>query len=234
MYGLQSSHKFNLIRLSLHCMNSYTHTSPQPYRQIRAEYGDDWVVVYQAYNEEIASTAVAAGTFVCPPFKMSRMTWIKPSFLWMMYRSGWGRKDAGQACVLAIRMRRSGFEQALRMAQLSHYDPAVHTGQSKEEWLRESSSNNSSVVIQWDPERDCHGRALDWRSIQIGLRGEAVELFVREWIIRIDNITPFCSDLKALVDHGCEEEAYSKMPKERSMILSNNVAKHIGATQPLD
>ncbi|MDI8083747.1 DUF4291 domain-containing protein [Salmonella enterica subsp. enterica serovar Kentucky] len=24
------------------------------------------------------------------------MTWIKPSFLWMMYRSHWGTKDPGQ------------------------------------------------------------------------------------------------------------------------------------------
>ncbi|WP_141653813.1 DUF4291 family protein, partial [Erwinia billingiae] len=33
------------------------------------------------------------GTFASPPFSMTRMTWIKPSFLWMMYRSGWGMKD---------------------------------------------------------------------------------------------------------------------------------------------
>ncbi|WP_422570328.1 DUF4291 family protein, partial [Erwinia billingiae] len=29
------------------------------------------------------------------------MTWIKPSFLWMMYRSGWGMKDPGQKRILA-------------------------------------------------------------------------------------------------------------------------------------
>src|SRR4051812_17137799 len=36
----------------------------------------------------MAEPALSAGTFV-PPFKAGRMTWIKPSFLWMMYRSGW-------------------------------------------------------------------------------------------------------------------------------------------------
>ncbi|WP_458785448.1 DUF4291 family protein [Vallitalea sediminicola] len=25
-------------------------------------------------------------------FKLNRMTWVKPSFLWMMYRSGWAKK----------------------------------------------------------------------------------------------------------------------------------------------
>jgi hypothetical protein len=27
-----------------------------------------------------------------PPFKVDRMTWVKPSFLWMTYRSGWATK----------------------------------------------------------------------------------------------------------------------------------------------
>ncbi|WP_433633083.1 DUF4291 family protein [Nocardia sp. CA-120079] len=62
-----------------------------PTRQIRASYDDSTVAVYQAYSPQIAEPAVAAGTFVSP-FKRERMTWIKPSFLWMMYRCGWGRK----------------------------------------------------------------------------------------------------------------------------------------------
>jgi hypothetical protein len=39
---------------------------------------------------------LANGTFVSPPFKRDRMTWIKPSFLRMMYRAGSGFKDEGQ------------------------------------------------------------------------------------------------------------------------------------------
>jgi len=60
---------------------------------VRALYDEDTITVYQAYNKTIAKHAVASQTFVCPPFKKERMTWIKPSFLWMMYRSGWGTKD---------------------------------------------------------------------------------------------------------------------------------------------
>ena len=48
--------------------------------------------MYQAYNDEIAEAALEAGTFVAP-FKRGRMIWLKPSFRWMLYRSGWGRKD---------------------------------------------------------------------------------------------------------------------------------------------
>ena len=50
------------------------------------------------------------------------MTWIKPSFLWMMHRSGWATKP-GQERVLAIEITRAGFEWALSHAALSHYDP---------------------------------------------------------------------------------------------------------------
>jgi len=62
-----------------------------PERQIRAVFDEQTIRVYQAYGDAIADPALKAGTFV-PPFSMTRMSWIKPSFLWMMYRSGWGTK----------------------------------------------------------------------------------------------------------------------------------------------
>ena len=46
------------------------------------------------------------------------MTWIKPSFLWMMYRCGWGLKE-GQETVLAVEITREGFEWALRACRWS-------------------------------------------------------------------------------------------------------------------
>ena len=60
-------------------------------KEIRAVYTENTIRVYQAYNEVIAKEAVKIGTFG-PGFKLDRMTWIKPSFLWMMYRCGWGQK----------------------------------------------------------------------------------------------------------------------------------------------
>lgn len=55
-------------------------------KEIRAFYTKDTIRVYQAYNKIIASEAVQKGTFG-DSFKRERMSWIKPSFLWMMYRS---------------------------------------------------------------------------------------------------------------------------------------------------
>ena len=103
-----------------------------PQKQIRAHYDVHTIRVYQAYPDVIADSALAHGTFVSPPFKLERMTWIKPSFLWMMYRSGWGLKDAGQNRILAIDISHEGFAWALANSCPSHPEP----GQGKEEWER--------------------------------------------------------------------------------------------------
>lgn len=60
--------------------------SKTPPYQIRADYDKDSIVVYQAYREAIGKPAIENNAFK-PPFSFNRMTWIKPSFLWMMERS---------------------------------------------------------------------------------------------------------------------------------------------------
>ncbi|MFI0462895.1 DUF4291 family protein [Saccharopolyspora sp. 5N102] len=60
-------------------------------RQIRGDYDARTIVVYQAYSPAVADPALRPNRFV-PPFSFNRMTWIKPSFLWLMRRSGWAQK----------------------------------------------------------------------------------------------------------------------------------------------
>jgi hypothetical protein len=154
-----------------------------PQHQIRALYDDETITVYQAYPASIAEPAVRAGRFV-PPFKRDRMTWIKPSFFWMMYRSGWATKQ-DQEHVLAVRITRAGFEWALANACLSHYDPSVHPDQKT--WSRQLKT--SPVRIQWDPERSPALSPLPYRSLQVGLSGVAVDRYVDEWIVGITDVT---------------------------------------------
>ena len=152
---------------------------------IRALYDDATIRVYQAYRPEIAERALAAGRFV-PPFSMNRMTWIKPSFNWMMYRSGFAAKP-GQEFVLGIDITHEGFRWALANAALSRFIPGVYA--SQEEWKAEIA--RQPVRIQWDPERDWRLHPVkDTRAIQIGLSGEAVVRYVRDWIVRIEDVTP--------------------------------------------
>jgi hypothetical protein len=62
---------------------------PRNGRHIVAQFDDAGVVVYQAYRPEIGHFAATHGYFGGESFSLSRMSWIKPNFLWMMYRSGW-------------------------------------------------------------------------------------------------------------------------------------------------
>ncbi|MDC4308044.1 DUF4291 domain-containing protein, partial [Acinetobacter baumannii] len=56
---------------------------------IRAYQTKSTIRVYQAFSSELADLAIINNSFKDNPFfKTTRMTWIKPSFLWMMYRSG--------------------------------------------------------------------------------------------------------------------------------------------------
>ncbi|RFB82132.1 hypothetical protein B5K08_30965 [Rhizobium leguminosarum bv. trifolii] len=181
-----------------------------PEHQIRAVYNEQTIRVYQAYSDQIADAALRQGAFVSPPFKIDRMTWIKPSFLWMMYRAGWGLKDAGQARILAIDISREGFEWALRHSCLSHPDESM----SKDEWLRVKEA--TPVRIQWDPDRDLQLQPQTHRAIQIGLSKQAVELYVQQWIERITDITSDAHDIHALVIQGKFEAAQKKLPVERA------------------
>jgi hypothetical protein len=164
---------------------------------IRAAFSTETVRVYQAYRPEIAQAALQAGTFV-PPFSMGRMTWIKPSFNWMMYRCGFASK-AGQEVVLGIDITRAGFEWALEHAALSHYEPSIHV--SHAEW--QSFLAEAPVRVQWDPERDWRLNTLkDIRAIQIGLAGEAVTRYVNEWIVRLQDVTSVAHRVAVAVNGG--------------------------------
>jgi len=187
-------------------------------RQIRAVYDDHTITVYQAFNEGIAKSAIRYQTFVSPPFKMDRMTWIKPSFLWMMYRSGWATKP-NQEHILAIKISREGFEWALQNACLSHFDPDVH--ESEEAWKEQLQ--NSPVRIQWDPERDIHMNKLDYRAIQMGLSGVAVNKYAKEWIREIKDVTDTSNSTYQLLQENRLQQAVSLLPNELIYPIQDNL-----------
>ncbi|MBM7789140.1 DUF4291 domain-containing protein [Tenggerimyces flavus] len=188
---------------------------------MRAVFDQSTITVYQAYSPAIAAPAVAAKTFVAP-FKLERMTWIKPSFLWMMYRSGWGAKG-GQERILSIRITRAGFEEALSLACLSHFDPDVYA--DYETWVERKLT--SPVRVQWDPERSTALQPLPWRSLQVGLGGVAARRYVNDWVTDITDITDITEhahDLRHLA-----RQASDLLPPEMPYPLPPNIATNIGA-----
>ena len=194
-----------------------------PNRQIRAGYDDTTITVYQAYSPAIAGPAAASGRFGAG-FKRERMTWIKPSFRWMMYRCGWGEKP-GQERVLAIRISREGFEWALAHSAFAHFDADLHA--DHEVWR---ASLAEPVRVQWDPERDLRFNPLGHRSIQIGLGGASVAKYCDEWIAGIDDVTDLARQVHGeLTEHG-PEAAANLLPAERAYPVPDAVAERIGMT----
>jgi len=154
-------------------------------RVLLAAFDDESVVVYQAYRPAIADWALEHGRFG-GEFSLTRMSWVKPGFLWMMYRSGWATKE-GQERVLAVRIAREGFDRILSEAVASSFDRQVHA--SREDW--QLAVSRSNVRLQWDPDHDPHGNPLERRAIQLGLRGLVLERYAHEWIRGIEDVTPF-------------------------------------------
>ena len=191
--------------------------------EIRADYDSDTLIVYQAYNEGIAKAALAAQQFV-PPFSYNRMTWIKPSFLWMMERNGWGSKP-NQEYTLAIRIKREAFEHALSLAVLSSASKRLYA--SVEEWREKM--NVSPIRVQWDPERDLRSAKLDYRSVQIGISRDLCEAYATEWITEIRDYSPLVAQIQELRRAEKWEAARELLPIERPYPLPESVAKVIGA-----
>ncbi|RFM25560.1 DUF4291 domain-containing protein [Deminuibacter soli] len=189
---------------------------------IRALFDKHTITVYQAYNKNIAQLAVNSQTFVSPPFKKERMTWIKPSFLWMMYRSGWATKE-NQEHILAIKIKRAGFEWALANACLSHFDSKLYS--SYEEW--KNLLSRLPVRVQWDPERDLKFNSLNYRTIQIGLSGIAVDLYITNWITEITDISDLCIKTKQVLIDGKISQAMDMLPKEETYPLPDTIADKI-------
>ena len=168
-------------------------TWPSEGRHILAHYDADSIVVYQAYRPSIGHYAVKHGAFG-GEFSYSRMSWIKPNFLWMMYRSGWGTKE-GQEITLGLRLRRHFFDSILAQAVASSRNQSDQA--SQEEW--QASLASSNVRLQWDPDHDPHGNALARRAIQLGLRGPVLEDFGKRELIEVIDMTEFVSEQRALL-----------------------------------
>ena len=151
-----------------------------------AQFDDETVVVYQAYRPEIGHFAAKHGYFG-GAFSLGRMSWIKPNFLWMMYRCGWASKD-GQEVVLAVTIERRAFDEILAAAVPSSYGQ-VDRFASTAEWS--NAVKTSDVRLQWDPDHGPSGAPLERRAIQLGLRGDVLARYARPWIRSIEDISDF-------------------------------------------
>lgn len=153
------------------------------------EWDEEGVYVYQAFRDEIADWALEHQQFGGDAWKPVRMTWIKPSFAWMLYRSGYGMKP-GQTRVLKIKLSHE------TLATLLSGCKCVNTNRATK---KKSSLLDDGRIgrVQWDPERDLYEAEADGReprrmmrrrAIQIGLPGRLSEYYAKN-ILSIEDVT---------------------------------------------
>ncbi|BAV05610.1 protein of unknown function [Filimonas lacunae] len=154
------------------------------------------IVVYQAYNSSIANYAVAHQQLGGNSFSYNRMSWIKPNFLWMMYRCGWAEKE-NQERVLALWLSKKHLELILEQAVFSTFGNGRY--ESHEAWKQALATKE--VRLQWDPDHDPYGQKLNRRAIQLGLKGDILESFGKEMVSKIEDITDFVKAQKQYVNN---------------------------------
>ena len=72
--------------------------------------------------------------------------------------------------MLAVRLKRSSFDEILRRAVHSTFVPEVY--ESESEW--KAAVGRSDVRLQWDPDHNPSGAPVERWAIQLGLRGEVL------------------------------------------------------------
>lgn len=195
------------------CVKEEVQTNVHTNRAIRAFQQPGTVRVYQAFGDEIAASINASGgKDFGPKFSMKRMSWVKPSFLWMMYRSGYATKP-GQEHVFAIDIKEEAFRYMLEHSVLSD-----NMARAKK------ISGYDDIRCQWDPERSIRGGALNIRSVQLGLRGKALKMYIEEWIVNVEEITPLVTEMRDLLKE--KKDISHLLPKETPYEMSQ-AAKEI-------
>lgn len=159
---------------------------PEEGQHVLAHHDADTIIVYQAYRPSTATYAIRHGQLGGPDFSFNRMSWIKPNFLWMMYRSGWGTKE-GQEGVLGLRLRRRFFDSLLAAAVPSTFDSQAYA--SPQDW--QAAVGASNVRRQWDPDHAPSGAKLARRAIQLGLRGEVLRAMATDELLEVIDMSSF-------------------------------------------
>ncbi len=192
-------------------------------RQILAAYDSEGIFVYQAFKPSIVEEALRKGTFG-KGFNLDRMTWIKPSFGWMLYRSGYGSKHR-QESIVKIKLSHEGFQEILEQAVPTSFNRYIY--ESEREW--KISLKHSKVRYQWDPDRDLSLRRLENRALQLGIRGRVVYNYVNTWILQIEEVTKLAHDIRDTVKNKLPD--MPKVPEERVYQVSEEIQKTLGIRQ---
>ncbi|WP_372370743.1 DUF4291 family protein [Candidatus Uabimicrobium sp. HlEnr_7] len=184
-------------------------------QKIIALYDKSSVCVYQAFGKEIAEEAMKK-QFLGERFFLDRLSWIKPSFAWMLYRSAYASKP-GQERILRIFISHTHFYQMLAQAIPTTQNNNLFS--SGKEWRKKLQQ--SDVRYQWDPDRNGRLDKISRKAIQLGLEGETLRNYARKWILRIEDVTHIAKKVE------CTPEYLNFWPDEREYSVDSLITRNL-------
>lgn len=192
-------------------------------KSIYATYSDQHVTVYQAFGTKIADEILLNGKFG-DSFSLSRVSWIKTSFLWMMHRSDWATKR-DQERIFSIQISKEGFDHILSQAVLTKFRSKIHG--TSNDWKKQL--NETSVLCQMDPDRDIYGNDLQRKAVQLGLKNEILVSYVDEYIVGFTEITTEVKNYKMMILNNNFD--VNLLPVETKYSVNDTVAMRLGLSK---
>lgn len=195
-------------------------------KEIYACYDNKYIRLYMACSKEVAEEADKLGKFG-EMYNKNKMTWVNPSFLWIMERSHWGRKK-NQERILAVDLLREGFDGLLEQAVLTSNESCVY--KTAEEW--EKAYEEADVYCQWDADKNVYGSSIDKMALQIGIKGRALNSFLDNYIVDLFDITPYVNKWKKKLDNYSLNE--ENLPKEKLYLVTDKIKAKLGVIEEED
>lgn len=186
---------------------------PKRGKHILAQYDEEGIWVYQAFNRDIARYAVEHQKFHgCPHYNPARMSWIKTNFLWMMYRCGWGTKDRNQTHTLALKLKRNFFDALLLAARTK------------------GGGTDGIVRLQWDPDHTPTGdKHPGRRAVQLGLKAKwLAPIASGEALLQVLDMSEFVEQNRGAANFTLKSSKHQRRPPPDGEVRQKNRKKGKG------
>lgn len=158
---------------------------PSGGRPLLACFDPEVVTVFAAHQPEIGAWAAANGTLGGPAWAGDRVARFRLSLPRVMSRSERGERT-GKEVVLALAIRREGFDSVLRQAvHWREYPAAIFDTPGK--WRL--ATRYTEVVVDFAPDCRPDGSDLPRMTPRFGVRGHALKRLLKDWVVGVTDLT---------------------------------------------
>lgn len=159
---------------------------PERGRHVLLQYDVETLVFYDACRPAIAKESAASQQISRRSNNPEKPFWLKLGFLYTMARSNWG-KTQGQEHTLAHWVSRQRLQDWLGVAVHVNYLSTVY--ESEAAW--QQAKNEADILIDWSPDHRPNGDRTARRTLQIGLRRDALAELNADEHLYIEDITEY-------------------------------------------